>query len=117
MAGARHTAAHGQCKSKDNPLNPEMVTGLLKQSSKAEKLADEKIGDVDTYHYKVTLNAETLIDSIADFRQVYGAVAATLTTAQMAEAKKFLKDSALEVELWAGQARPAAPPDQGLTST
>lgn len=89
-------------ESQDNPLNPEMITGLLKQSSKAEKLADEKIGDVDTYHYKVTLNAETLIDSIANLAKSTGS-GGDIDETQMAEAKKFLKDSVLEVELWAGK--------------
>jgi hypothetical protein len=89
-------------ESKDNPLSPEMITDLLKQSSKAEKLADEKIGDVDTYHYKVTLNPETLIDSLAKLAQSTGSSAAVDET-QLAEAKKFLKDSTLDVELWAGK--------------
>jgi hypothetical protein len=88
--------------SKDNPLNPEMVMSLLKQASKAEKLADEKIGDVDTYHYKVTLNPEALIDSIANLAKSTGA-GDTVDETQLAEAKKFLKDSVLEVELWAGK--------------
>ena len=85
-----------------NPLSPEMVMSLLKQSSKAEKLADEKIGDVDTYHYKVTLSAEALINAIADLAKSTGA-GADVDAAQMAEAQKFLKDSLLEVELWAGK--------------
>lgn len=89
-------------ESKDNPLNPDMVSDLLKQASKAEKLADEKIGDVDTYHYKVTLNSEALIDSIAKLAQSTGAEAAVDET-QLAEAKKVLKDAVLEVELWAGK--------------
>jgi hypothetical protein len=95
------TPLAAEAESKDNPLNPEMVTDLLKQASKAEKLADEKIGDVDTYHYKVTLNPETLIDSIAKLAQSSGAEPVDAT--QLAEAKKFLKDSLLEVELWAGK--------------
>ncbi|HSD84512.1 MAG TPA: hypothetical protein VLG46_11665 [Anaerolineae bacterium] len=85
-----------------NPLNPQMVMDLLKQSSKAEKLADEKIGDVDTYHYKVTLNPETLIDSIAKLAQSSGA-AGSVDEKQLAEAKKYLKDAVLEVELWVGK--------------
>jgi hypothetical protein len=88
--------------SKDNPLNPEMVMSLLKQSSKAEKLADEQIDGVDTYHYKVTLNPETLIDSIAGLAATAGA-SADVDTAQLDEAKKLLKDSTMEVELWAGK--------------
>jgi hypothetical protein len=88
--------------SKDNPLSPEIITDLLKQSSKAEKLADEKIGDVDTYHYKVTLNTEALIDSIANLAKSTGN-AEPVDETQLAEAKKFLKDAVLEVELWAGK--------------
>ena len=88
--------------TKDNPLNPEMISDLLKQSSKAEKLADEKIGDVDTYHYKVTLNPETLIDSIAKLAESTG-TGATVDQTQLDEAKKLLKDSTLEVELWTGK--------------
>ena len=91
-----------EAESKDNPLNPEMVMGLLKQSSKAEKLADEKIGDVDTYHYKVTLNPETLIDSIAQLAAASGA-SASVDQAQLDQAKQYLKDSTLDVELWAGK--------------
>jgi len=88
-------------KKSENPLNPEMVMDLLKQSSKAEKLADENIGGVDTYHYKVTLNPETLIDSIAKLATTTGASAPD--TAQLDQAKKYLKDSILEVELWVGK--------------
>lgn len=89
-------------KKDENPLSPEIVMGLLKQSSKAEKLADEKISDVDTYHYKVTLNPETLIDSIAELAKSTG-TGGNVDEAQMAEAKKFLKDAVLEVEMWAGK--------------
>lgn len=85
-----------------NPLNPEMLSNLLKQSSKAEKLADEKVGDVDTYHYKVTLNPEALIDSIAQLAKSSGS-GGTVDEAQLAEAKKYLKDAVLEVEMWAGK--------------
>lgn len=85
-----------------NPLNPQMVMGLLKQSSKAEKLADEKIGDADTYHYKVTLNPNTLLDSITQLAQASGQ-SAQIDTQQMAEAQKVLKDAVIEIELWAGK--------------
>ncbi len=84
-----------------NPLNPQMVMDLLKQSSKAEKLADEKIGDVDTYHYKVTLDPAALIDSIAKLAATSGAPATDTT--QLDQAKKYLKDAILEVELWVGK--------------
>ena len=85
-----------------NPFNPEMVMGLLKQSGKAEKLADEKIGDVDTYHYKVTLDPATLIDSIVKLAESTGSSGA-VDDAQLAEVKKYLKDAVLEVELWVGK--------------
>lgn len=92
--------AAGDTSGSENPLTPEMVTKLLKQSSKAEKLGDEKIGDVDTYHYKVTLNPEALITALSDLAQSTGA---EVDATQMAEAQKILKDSLLEVELWAGK--------------
>jgi hypothetical protein len=88
--------------TKTNPLSPEMVMGLLKQSSKAEKLADEKIGDTDTYHYKVTLDPVTLINSIADLAKSTGA-GGSVNQAEMDQAKQTLKDSTLEIELWAGK--------------
>jgi hypothetical protein len=86
----------------ENPLNPDMVMGLLKKSSKAEKLADEKVGDVDTLHYKVTLSPETLLDSISTLASATGGMSEVDQT-QLDEAKKVLKDSTLEVELWAGK--------------
>ena len=86
-----------------NPLSPEMVMSLLKQSSKAEKLADEKIGDTDTYHYKVTLDPVTLINAMADLAKSTGAEG-SIDQAQIDQAKQTLKDSTMEVELWAGKA-------------
>jgi hypothetical protein len=89
--------------TKTNPLDPAMVMGLLKQASKAEKLADEKIGDTDTYHYKVTLDPAALIDQIASLAALSGN-AGTVDKAQMDQAKQALKGSTLEVDLWAGKA-------------
>ena len=89
-------------KKSENPLTPDMVANLLKQASKAEKLADEKIGDVDTYHYKVTLNADALLSAIADLAKSTGG-SADMDAKQMAEAQKVLKDAVMEVELWAGK--------------
>ena len=88
--------------TKSNPLAPEMVMSLLKQSSKAEKLADEKIGDADTYHYKVTLDPVALLSSISDLAASTGN-GASIDQAQMDQAKQALKDSTLEIELWAGK--------------
>ncbi len=85
-----------------NPLSPEIVMSLLKQSSKAEKLADEKIGDVDTYHYKVTLDPVTLINSIADMAKASGA-SGSIDQKQMDEAKQALQGSVLEADIWAGK--------------
>ncbi len=85
-----------------NPLSPELVMGLLKQSSKAEKLADEKIGDTDTYHYKVTLDPATLLTSIADLAKSTGS-SGEIDQAQMDQAKALLKDAVVEIEMWAGK--------------
>ena len=89
--------------TKTNPLDPAMVMGLLKQASKAEKLADEKIGDTDTYHYKVTMDPAALIDQLASLAALSGNSSA-VDKAQMDQAKQALKGSTLEVDLWAGKA-------------
>ncbi len=89
-------------QTQTNPLSPEMVMGLLKQSSKAEKLADEKIDNVDTYHYKVTLDSAALIDSIANLARATDSNA-EIDQKQMDEAKQVLKDAVFEIELWAGK--------------
>jgi hypothetical protein len=83
-----------------NPIGPEMVMSLLKQSSKAEQLADEKIGDTDTYHYKVTLDPVALINTLADLAKTSGV---SVKQADIDQAKQILKDSTMEVELWAGK--------------
>jgi hypothetical protein len=90
-------------KPESNPLDPAMVMGLLKQASKAEKLADEKIGDTDTYHYKVTLDPATLFDQISSLAALSGNTS-DIDKAQMDQAKQMLKGSTLDVELWAGKA-------------
>jgi len=88
--------------TKTNPLDPAMVMSLLKQASKAEKLADEKIGDTDTYHYKVTLDPAALLDQISSLAALSGN-SSGVDQAQMDQAKQVLKGSTLEVDLWAGK--------------
>ena len=89
-------------KPESNPLDPAMVMGLLKQASKAEKLADEKIGDTDTYHYKVTMDPAALLDQISSLAALSGN-SSDIDKAQLDQAKQVLKGSTLDVELWAGK--------------
>ncbi len=89
-------------KANQNPLNPEMMMSLLKQSSKAEKLADDKIGDADTYRYKVTMDPAALIDLMADLAKSTDS-SATIDQAQLDQAKTLLKDALVEIELWVGK--------------
>ena len=63
-----------------------MVMSLLKQSSKAEKLADEKVGDVDTYHYKVTMDPVSLINALVDMAKSSG-TDTSIDQAQVDQAK------------------------------
>ena len=68
----------GRARFGADAVAPGMLVGRILRSphahariknidtSKAEKLADEKIGDTDTYHYKVTLDPVTLINAMAD---------------------------------------------------
>ena len=75
---------------------------IIKSSAKAVKLADESIGGVNTYHYKVTLDAVTLIDKIIALSQT-DANATPPDPAQVQQAKDLLKDSVIELEMWVGQ--------------
>ena len=88
--------------TKTNPLDPAMAMSLLKQASKAEKLADEKIGDTDTYHYKVTMDPAALLDQISSLAALSGN-SSGVDKAQMDQAKQALTGSTLEVDLWAGK--------------
>ncbi|HTP11905.1 MAG TPA: hypothetical protein VMP08_26815 [Anaerolineae bacterium] len=85
-----------------NPLSPDMIMSLLKQSSKADKLADEKIGDTDTYHYKVTMDPNALIDAVVSMAKTTDPNA-NVDDTQIAQAKQYLKDAVIEFELWAGK--------------
>lgn len=82
-------------------ISAKQLSDLLKKASKAEKLADEKIDNVDSYHYKVTLDPMTLLTEIATLAQSSGAEA--IPQAQLDEAKKVLKDSVVIVEVWVGK--------------
>jgi hypothetical protein len=82
-------------------ISAQQLTDLLKKATKAEKLADEKIDNVDSYHYMVTLDPVTMLTEIATLAQSSGAE--SIPQAQLDEAKKFLKDSAITVEVWVGK--------------
>ena len=78
------------------------INEIIKSSAKATKLADESIGGVNTYHYKVTLDAVTLIDKLIALSQS-DANATPPDPAQVQQAKDLLKDSVIELEMWVGQ--------------
>lgn len=85
-----------------NPqISAKQLSDLLKKATKAEKLTDEKIDNVDSYHYKVTLDPVTLLTEIATLAQSSGAEA--IPQAQLDEAKKYLKDSTVIIEVWVGK--------------
>jgi hypothetical protein len=84
-------------------ISAKQLSDLLKKASKAEKLGDEKIDNVDSYHYKITLDPMTLLTEAATLAQASGASAEPIDQAQLDEAKKFLKDSVVIVEVWVGK--------------
>jgi hypothetical protein len=84
-------------------ITAQQLTDLLKKASKAEKLADEKIDNVDSYHYKVTLDPLTLMTEAIQMAQSTGAESQPIDQAQLDEAKKLLKDSVVVVEVWVGK--------------
>jgi len=83
-------------------FNAAQLSELLKKAAKAEKLNDEAIDGVDSYHYKVTLDPLTLIQEAAKLAQST-AGAESIDQAQLDEAKKFLQDSVVIVEVWVGK--------------
>ncbi len=84
-------------------ISAKQLSDLLKKASKAEKLGDEKIDNVDSYHYKVTLDPMTLLTEAAKLAQESGASSTPIDQTQLDEAKKFLKDSVVIVEVWVGK--------------
>ncbi|MBI5563880.1 MAG: hypothetical protein HY870_03220 [Chloroflexi bacterium] len=87
-----------------NPqISAKQLSDLLKKASKAEKLGDEAIDGVDSYHYKDTLDPLTLLTEAAKLAQASGASEEPIDQAQLDEAKKFLKDSVVIVEVWVGK--------------
>ena len=84
-------------------ISAQQLTDLLKKAAKAEKLADEKIDNVDSFHYKITLNTMDLLTELQKLAQSTGEAQA-VDPKQMEEAQKVLKDSTVEVEIWVGKA-------------
>ena len=98
------TAGDASKPDADSQISAKQLSELLKKASKAEKLGDEKIDNVDSYHYKVTLDPLTLLTEAAKLAQASGASTEPIDQAQLDEAKKFLKDSVVIVEVWVGKA-------------
>jgi hypothetical protein len=85
----------------DAALDPERITQLLKKVARAERLGDESIDGVDTYHFKVNLDPVELVSEIASIAAETGS---EVDTSQLDEANALLKDAVIEVEIWAGKA-------------
>jgi hypothetical protein len=75
---------------------------VIKNAAKAEKLADENIGGTNTYHYKVTLDAVSLIDQLLAVAKA-DSTATPPDPAQVQQVKDLLKDSVIELDMWVGQ--------------
>ncbi len=82
-------------------FNPTQLAELLKKAAKAEKLADETIDNVGTYHFKVTINPIDLLTQLSQMAEANGGT--KIDQAQLDEAQKYLKDAVVEVELWVGK--------------
>jgi hypothetical protein len=83
-------------------ISPEQLTELLKKVARAERLGDESIDGVDTFHFKLNLDPEELINEIVKMAEASGAEAAD--PEQVEQAKQLLKDAVIDVELWVGKA-------------
>lgn len=96
-------ASNSGSASGGNPQAMAQLNEILRKAAKAEQLANESIGGVNTYHYKVTLDAIALIDQIVALAQANASPTSTPPDpAQIQQAKDTLKDSVIELELWVG---------------
>jgi hypothetical protein len=76
---------------------------VLKKAAKAEKLGDESIGGVNSYHYKVTLDPIALIDQAVAVAAANAKPGDKPTDpAQIQQAKDILKGAVIELEMWVG---------------
>ncbi len=80
--------------------NLDILSDLLKKVAQAERLGDEAIDGVDSYHFKVTLDPVELISELAKL----GGGAADISESDLAQATELLKDSQVDVDLWVGKA-------------
>jgi hypothetical protein len=83
------------------PLGPQIMASLLHDTITADKLADEKIDGVDTYHYRVTLDMAKLLEAANDLASLSGS--SSLEPKQLDQIKQLFASSLVEVELWAGK--------------
>jgi hypothetical protein len=82
--------------SAENPLNPAAMRKLFEQAANVERLGNEGIDGADTYHFKVTLDADALLDMVAATPD------ANMSAEDLAQAKQLLSNSQFEIEMWAG---------------
>jgi hypothetical protein len=85
-------AAGGQ-----TPADLTDLSDLLKRVATAEKLGDEAIDGVDSYHYKVKLNMIDLLEEIA------ARSAEAVPAADLQQAQDLLQNSTVDLELWIGK--------------
>jgi len=83
-------------------LSMAQLSEILKNAAKAEKLADETIDGVSSYHFKVTLNPIDLIKQISQMAQSTTG-SSGVDQASLDQAQKYLKDSVVVVDMWVGK--------------
>ena len=75
------------------------INDILKKVAKAERLGDEAIDGVDSYHFKVALDPVEMINEVAKLR-----LGGDVDQAQVDQARELLKDSQFNLEMWVGKA-------------
>lgn len=84
-------------------VSPEQLTELLKKVARAERLGDENVDGVDSFHFKLNLDPEELINEVVKMAEQAGTDAQT-DPEQIEQAKQLLKDAVIDVELWVAKA-------------
>ena len=96
------TGSGGAAPAADVAKLTEQMRDLLKKAAKAERLGDEQVSGVDTYHFKVTLDAIELISGFAAIAEETGGEA--IPADQLDQVNGLLKDTDMILEMWVGKA-------------
>lgn len=76
-------------------VSPAQLAQAIETFGNTERLSDENIDGTDTYHFKVSMDSDTLLN--------FAALSPDADSAQLELARQVLQNSAFDVEIWASK--------------